>query len=115
MTDDPRDTLQRLCQERGESLAGLSRLLGRNDAYLQQYLRKGSPRRLPEAERRTLARYFAIPDSILGGPGIDLRSRPAHWWRSAAVRCVLRPGQARWQRIRWCGRISHSILGGCAD
>jgi phage repressor protein C with HTH and peptisase S24 domain len=71
MTDDPRDTLQRLCNERGESLAGLSRLLGRNDAYLQQYLRKGSPRRLPEAERRTLARYFAIPDSLLGGPGVD--------------------------------------------
>ncbi len=71
MTDDPRDTLQRLCLERGESLAGLSRLLGRNDAYLQQYLRKGSPRRLPEAERRTLARYFAIPDSLLGGPAVD--------------------------------------------
>ena len=72
MTDDPRVTLQRLCHERGESLAGLSRLLGRNDAYLQQYLRKGSPRRLPEPERRTLARYFAIPDSLLGGPAVDL-------------------------------------------
>ena len=71
MTDDSRDTLQRLCSERGESLAGLSRLLGRNDAYIQQFLRKGSPRRLPEAERRTLARYFAIPDSMLGGPLVD--------------------------------------------
>lgn len=71
MTDDSRATLERLCAERGESLAGLSRLLGRNDAYLQQYLRKGSPRRLPEAERRTLARYFAIPDSMLGGPAVD--------------------------------------------
>ena len=54
--------------ERGESLAGLSRLLGRNDAYIQQYLRKGTPRRLPERERRTLARYFAVPESMLGGP-----------------------------------------------
>jgi len=71
MVDDSRITLQRLCSERGESLAGLSRLLGRNDAYIQQYLRKGSPRRLPEAERRTLARYFAIPDSMLGGPIAD--------------------------------------------
>ena len=71
MANDARATLQRLCSERGESLAGLSRLLGRNDAYIQQFLRKGSPRRLPEAERRTLARYFAIPDSMLGGPAID--------------------------------------------
>ena len=68
MTDDARATLQRLCSERGESLAGLSRLLGRNDAYIQQYLRKGSPRQLPETDRRTLARYFSVPDSTLGGP-----------------------------------------------
>ncbi len=69
MIDDARATLQRLCAERGESLAGLSRLLGRNDAYIQQYLRKGTPRRLPERERQILARYFSIADSMLGGPG----------------------------------------------
>ena len=72
MSDDARATLLRLCTERGESLAGLSRLLGRNDAYMQQYLRKGTPRRLPERERRTLARYFAVPDSMLGGPAGEL-------------------------------------------
>ena len=71
MSDDARATLDRLCSERGESLAGLSRLLGRNDAYIQQYLRKGTPRRLPERDRRTLARYFAVPDSMLGGPASD--------------------------------------------
>ena len=69
--DDGRITLQRLCSERGESLAGLSRLLGRNDAYIQQYLRKGTPRRLPERDRRTLARYFSVPESMLGGPESD--------------------------------------------
>lgn len=71
MNDVARATLQRLCIERGESLAGLSRLLGRNDAYIQQYLRKGSPRRLPETERRTLARYFSVPDAMLGGPASE--------------------------------------------
>ena len=71
MSDDSRATLERLCAERGESFAGLSRLLGRNDAYIQQYLRKGTPRRLPERERRILSRYFAIPDSMLGGPEVD--------------------------------------------
>ncbi|MDQ3075299.1 MAG: S24 family peptidase [Pseudomonadota bacterium] len=69
--NDARATLQRLCSERGESLAGLSRLLGRNDAYIQQYLRKGTPRRLPERERRTLARYFGVTDAMLGGPAGD--------------------------------------------
>ena len=69
MLDDARVTLQRLCSERGESLAGLSRLLGRNDAYIQQYLRKGTPRRLPERDRRVLARYFSVSEAELGGPG----------------------------------------------
>ncbi len=59
--------LDRLCAERGENLAALSRMIGRNDAYMQQYLRKGTPRQLGERERRTLARYFKVPESLLGG------------------------------------------------
>lgn len=71
MTGDPRSFLERLCAERGENFASLSRLIGRNDAYIQQYLRKGTPRHLRERERRTLARYFQIPESMLGGPPDD--------------------------------------------
>lgn len=67
MSLDPRQVLERLCAERGENFATLSRLVGRNDAYIQQYLRKGTPRQLKERERRTLARYFQIPESMLGG------------------------------------------------
>ena len=67
MTMDPREVLQQLCSERGENFASLSRLIGRNEAYIQQYLRKGTPRQLKEKERRTLARYFRIPESMLGG------------------------------------------------
>ncbi|WP_448658045.1 S24 family peptidase [Sphingomonas sp. CJ99] len=66
--DEQRAALDRLIAGRGESLTALSRLIGRNDAYLQQYLRRGSPRRLPEAERGTLARYLGVPESALGGP-----------------------------------------------
>ncbi|WP_205480251.1 S24 family peptidase [Sphingomonas arenae] len=68
MDNDARYTLERLCQERGEDFASLSRLVGRNPAYIQQFIRRGTPRRLGESERRTLARYFAIPESRLGGP-----------------------------------------------
>lgn len=68
MPIDPRLVLERLCLERGEDFAGLSRMLGRNHAYIQQFVRRGVPRRLGEAERRKLARYFAVPESVLGGP-----------------------------------------------
>src|SRR6187549_1609283 len=71
MTFTPREMLERLCAERGENFASLSRLLGRNEAYIQQYLRKGSPRRLTERDRRTLARYFQVSDVMLGGPPDD--------------------------------------------
>lgn len=67
MSDDPRKVLERLCAERGEDFAGLSRLLGKNPAYIQQFIRRGTPRRLREEERRTLARYFGISESQLGG------------------------------------------------
>jgi phage repressor protein C with HTH and peptisase S24 domain len=71
MLNDPRVVLERLCAERGEDFAGLSRMLGRNSAYIQQFVRRGVPKRLGEAERRKLARYFSISESLLGGPADD--------------------------------------------
>jgi hypothetical protein len=68
MLSDPRLVLERLCAERGEDFAGLSRMLGRNSAYIQQYVRRGVPKRLGEEERRKLARYFGVPEVLLGGP-----------------------------------------------
>ena len=68
MLSDPRLILERLCVERGEDFAGLSRMLGRNPAYIQQFVRRGVPKRLGESERRKLARYFSVPESLLGGP-----------------------------------------------
>jgi phage repressor protein C with HTH and peptisase S24 domain len=68
MLPDPRLILERLCAERGEDFAGLSRMLGRNPAYVQQFVRRGVPKRLKEEERRKLARYFSISESLLGGP-----------------------------------------------
>jgi len=76
MMNDPRLVLERLCAERGEDFAGLSRMLGRNAAYIQQYVRRGTPRRLGEEERRKLARYFGISETVLGGPA-ETVSAPA--------------------------------------
>ena len=64
---DPREKLSELAQQRGNSLAALSRMLGRNSSYLQQYITKGSPRKLEEDDRRKLAQFFGVGESELGG------------------------------------------------
>lgn len=65
---DPRAELERLIAERREEYAGLSRMLGRNPAYIQQFIKRGVPRRLAEGDRRKLARYFGVDEAVLGGP-----------------------------------------------
>jgi phage repressor protein C with HTH and peptisase S24 domain len=64
---NPRDRLLQLARQTGASLTRLSELIGRNPTYLQQFIRKGSPRRLEERDRRVLAEYFGVPESELGG------------------------------------------------
>lgn len=63
---DPQKKLAKLAREKGSSLASLSRMLGRNTTYLQQYISKGSPRKLEEEDRRKLARFFGVPETELG-------------------------------------------------
>ncbi|MEN9718359.1 MAG: hypothetical protein RIQ99_1237 [Pseudomonadota bacterium] len=65
---DPRARLLQLASDQGVSLSGLSDLIGRNSTYLQQFVRKGSPRKLEETDRRTLARFFGVDESELGAP-----------------------------------------------
>lgn len=67
MDGDARAALDALIHERREDYASLSRLLGRNSAYIQQFIKRGVPRKLDEEDRRTLARYFGVPESVLGG------------------------------------------------
>jgi phage repressor protein C with HTH and peptisase S24 domain len=65
---DSRARLLELATASGVSLARLSELIGRNQTYLQQFIRKGSPRKLEEGDRRTLARFFGIDEAELGAP-----------------------------------------------
>ena len=66
--DEVRTHLQKLMEERGDDCLSVSRLLGRNAAYIQQFLRRGVPRKLKEDDRRTLATYFGVDEVELGGP-----------------------------------------------
>ncbi len=70
-TIDPRDALDALIRERGDDMASISKMIGRNAAYIQQFIRRGTPKRLAEEDRRTLARYFGVTEERLGGRPVD--------------------------------------------
>ena len=72
-----RATLDRLIRERGDNYGAVSRLIGRNPAYIQQFVKRGTPRKLDEGDRRLLARYFGVEERLLGGPPGDLGRQPA--------------------------------------
>ena len=63
--EGPRARLLELSQARGVSLSSLSEMLGRNPSYLQQFIRKGSPRKLEEGDRATLAQFFGVGEGEL--------------------------------------------------
>lgn len=42
--------------------------IGRNHAYLQQFIQRGTPRRLPEEVRHALAAYLGVTESALRDP-----------------------------------------------
>ena len=66
--DAVRTILEQLIQARGEDYASLSRFIGRNPAYIQQFIRRGSPKRLAEHDRARLAQYLGVGEDVLGGP-----------------------------------------------
>ena len=69
-------------------------MVGRNDAYIQQYLRKGTAEQLKERERRALARYFKIPGVCSAVCPRTNSANSESWSRCFERRCAPRPGQA---------------------
>lgn len=65
--DDPRERLAGLATG-PNNLSALSRMLGRNPAYLHQYIHRGSPRVLPDRDRQLLAAHLGVDEAELGGP-----------------------------------------------
>ena len=85
-----RQQLDALIRERGEDYASLSRLLGRNAAYVQQFIRRGTPKKLDEEDRRALARHFRVDEALLGGPSMPV-ARPAVARRGRSGELVIVP------------------------
>ena len=74
-TSGGRGRLLELAQSSGASLAALSGMIGRNPSYLQQFVRKGSPRKLEEQDRRKLAQFFGVAESELGAPQVSVEEK----------------------------------------
>lgn len=100
--DEARKALDELIQQRGYNYSSISRLLGRNAAYIQQYIRRGSPRSLDEQDRAVLARFFGVDEKVLGAPD---RS-------GAAVRGALAEMEAKCSQFgfdeKWLRRLTAS-------
>ena len=63
-----RAELERLVASSPTSYAALSKMLGRNAAYLQQYVKRGSPQFLEERDRKLLADFLGVDEARLGAP-----------------------------------------------
>lgn len=55
-------------EELKKSLRWLSLQIGGDHAYLQQFIKRGSPKKLPEDKRRLLADLLSVDETELGGP-----------------------------------------------
>lgn len=66
--------LEKLAEHR-LNMAEASRAIGRNAAYMQQFLKRGIPTELPERERAALAELLKVPEDSLRGPSAKLPKR----------------------------------------
>jgi len=68
--DDPRQNLEHLIRKNGDGFASVSKMLGKNPAYIQQYIRRGTPRKLDEVDRCRLAEFYGVDEDLLGAPNV---------------------------------------------
>lgn len=87
-----RQALDRAIRARGETYASVSRALGRNPTYVQQYIRRGVPRRLESDDRRAAARLLGLPETALGGDEATAQVHPTPAAALSAYDYVLVPG-----------------------
>lgn len=65
LPDERRARFEALALEHKVTSSELSRILGRNDAYVSSYLRRRVPYDLAAADRNKLARFFGVDEETL--------------------------------------------------
>lgn len=63
--DQIRAHIDELIRQKGKKYRSLSLSIGKNEAYLHQFINKGSPLRLPEEQRRKLAQILEVDEQEL--------------------------------------------------
>ncbi len=76
-TEEIRKKIARLIAERGLNFAKVSLSIGKNIAYIQQFIKNGSPRRLGEVERQKLARLLKVDEQELTDLPLKVSSNSA--------------------------------------
>lgn len=76
-TEEIRKKIARLITERGLNYAKVSLSIGKNIAYIQQFIKNGSPRRLGEVERQKLARLLKVDEQELTDLSLKVSSSSA--------------------------------------
>lgn len=110
---DPRRALDELIKERGESYSSVSRLLSRNAAYIQQFIKRGSPARLDDSDIAQLSVHFGVPAAVFGGDEVP---------KSAGLSTIAIPvlgatdaddslGRVRLVDEAWLRSLSHKPTG----
>ncbi|WP_341208499.1 S24 family peptidase [uncultured Sphingomonas sp.] len=109
MNETPQQALAAAARGRGVALSALSRMLGRNQAYLGQFVNRGSPRVLPERERRMLADFLAIDEALLGAPPPVSEDVAVPW---LAVQAAAGAGQIPDEQVLRRERLPRAALRG---
>ena len=103
--ENVREELDRLIRQRNVGYSAVSRLLNRNPAYIQQFIKRGSPRKLDDEDRRILARFFGVDEQVLGGPALPVRETVLFF-----LRTVVSPSILEYSSASRCSRGVNTML-----
>lgn len=68
--DPVRKLIAETAAQKGIDLKAISEALGKNHAYMQQFITRGSPRKLGEVERAIVAQILGLPETALRPPAL---------------------------------------------
>jgi len=87
--EEVRKKIARLILEKGFNFAQVSLAIGKNIAYIQQFVKNGSPRRLGEVERHKLAQILRVDEQELTDLPLNASTRSASAINSDILSLVL--------------------------
>lgn len=90
-------------------LSALSKAVGRNHAYFQQFVKRGIPLRLPEGVRGKLSRLIGVPEDALRGQDMATREpSPPPAPRNARIATSVELGRGSTVPLMGQGKAGHN-------